>query len=92
MPTSPTPAAYKVARMLPEEYALYDAKEAVRRETRAYEQRVQEAQRALDGAQGAHVRRIPTTRASVSRPHPVGRAALWSAWSGRTTPPAPNGD
>jgi hypothetical protein len=29
--------------MLPEEYALYDAKEAVRRETRAYEQRVQEA-------------------------------------------------
>ena len=42
----PYTRAYKVARMLPEEYALYDAKEAVRRETRAYEQRVQEAQRA----------------------------------------------
>src|SRR5919201_805072 len=37
------PGANKVARMLPEEYALYDAKEAVGRETRAYEQRVQEA-------------------------------------------------
>ena len=39
----PYTRAYKVARMLPEEYALYDAKEAVRRETRGYEQRVQEA-------------------------------------------------